>query len=193
LIEIQHVNVKLLVRDQEGIDLEPLIPVFHSWIQEQSFADHLLIDVADYRHVPDGPGVMVIGHEADYSLDQNDGRLGVRYNRKSILNSDSQGRLKQATRSALNAFQRLEADTRLNQKFRFNGQDVEVFINDRLLAPNTPETQKALDPEFRKLGDALFGSGNYELKWQSDPRRLLGASLKGKNAASLSDLLSKLG
>ncbi len=184
-------NVKLLVKDQEGIDLEPLIPVFHSWIQEQSF-DELLIDVADYRHVPDGPGVMVIGHEADYSLDQNDGRLGVRYNRKSILNSDSQGRLKQAMKSALHAFQRLETDTRLNQKFCFNGQDIEVFINDRLLTPNTAETQKVLDPEFRKLGDALFGAGNYELTWQADPRRLIGASFKGKNVASISELLEKL-
>lgn len=191
MIELQHINVKLLVKDQEGIDLEPLVPVFHSWIQEQSF-DELLIDVADYRHVPDGPGVMVIGHEADYSLDQNDGRLGVRYNRKSILNSDSQGRLKQATQSALRAFQRLEADTRLNQKFRFNGKDVEVFINDRLLTSNSSETRNALESEFRKLGDSLFGAGNYELTWQTDPRRLLGASFKGKNAASVSELLEKL-
>ena len=191
MIELQHINVKLLVKDQEGIDLEPLVPVFHSWIQEQSF-DELLIDVADYRHVPDGPGVMVIGHEADYSLDQNDGRLGVRYNRKSILNSDSQGRLKQATQSALRAFQRLEADTRLNQKFRFNGQDVEIFINDRLLTLNSTETRNALESEFRKLGDSLFGAGNYELTWQTDPRRLLGASFKGKNAASVSELLEKL-
>ena len=191
MIELQHINVKLLVKDQEGIDLEPLVPVFHSWIQEQSF-DELLIDVADYRHVPDGPGVMVIGHEADYSLDQNDGRLGVRYNRKSILNSDSQGRLRQATKSALRAFKRLETDTRLNQRFHFNGQDIEVFINDRLLTPNTRETRNALDSEFRKLGDSLFGVGNYELTWQTDPRRLLGASFKGKKAASVSELLEKL-
>jgi hypothetical protein len=191
LIELQHINVKLLVKDQEGIDLEPLVPVFHSWIQEQSF-EELLIDVADYRHVPDGPGVMVIGHEADYSLDQNDGRLGVRYNRKAILNSDSQGRLKQATKSALHAFKRLETDTRLNQKFHFNGRDVEVFINDRLLVPNSSENRNVLESEFRKLGDALFGVGNYELTWQTDPRRLPGALLKGKNAASVSELLVRL-
>ena len=29
----------------------------------------MLIDVADYRHVPAGPGVLLIGHEANYSLD----------------------------------------------------------------------------------------------------------------------------
>jgi hypothetical protein len=192
LIELQHINVKLLVKDQEGINLEPLIPVFHGWIQEQSF-DELLIDVADYRHVPDGPGVMIIGHEADYSLDQTNGQLGVRYNRKSILNSTNQERLKQAAHSALKTFQRLEQDTRLEQKFNFNGKDVQIFINDRLLAPNTPESQKALEPEFRQLGNLLFGAENYELTWQCDPRRLTGASFIGKNAITISGLLQKLG
>ncbi len=81
-IELQHINVKLFVRDPEKVDLEAVVPVFHSWIQGQIF-DELLLDVADYSHVPDGPGVVLIGHEADYALDNTDGRLGVRYNRKA--------------------------------------------------------------------------------------------------------------
>ena len=32
---------------------------------------------------PAGPGVMLIGHQADYSVDNTDDRLGVRYNRKA--------------------------------------------------------------------------------------------------------------
>jgi hypothetical protein len=43
------------VNDAEKIDLEAVIPVFHRWIQEQIF-DELLLDVANYSHVPDGPG-----------------------------------------------------------------------------------------------------------------------------------------
>jgi hypothetical protein len=191
LIELQHINVKLLLKEQEGIDLAALIPVFHGWIQEQSF-DELLIDVADYRHVPDGPGVMVIGNEADYSVDQNEGRLGVRYNRKSILNSNNQARLKQATRAALIAFQRLEEDTRVDQKLRFNGKDVQIFINDRLLAPNNSGSQKSLEPDFRQLADLLFGADGYELIWESDPRRLTGATIKGKQATTIPSLLQNL-
>ena len=41
--------------------------------------------MADYRHVPEGPGVMLIGHQANYSVDNTDNRLGVRYNRKEPL------------------------------------------------------------------------------------------------------------
>ncbi|PYU19621.1 MAG: hypothetical protein DMG32_24145 [Acidobacteria bacterium] len=68
LMHLEHVNVKLLVKSPEEVDLEPLIPVFHSWIQAQVF-EELLLDVADYRHVPAGPGVVLIGHQANYSVE----------------------------------------------------------------------------------------------------------------------------
>jgi len=57
-INLQCVNVKLLAKDPEDVDLEPLIPVFHNWIQGQVF-EELLLDVADYRHVHEGPGVVL--------------------------------------------------------------------------------------------------------------------------------------
>ena len=91
-LELQHINVKLFVNDAEKIDLEAVIPVFHRWIQEQIF-DELLLDVANYSHVPDGPGVVLIGHEADYALDNTDGKLGVRYNRKAPMAGKNQDRL----------------------------------------------------------------------------------------------------
>ena len=189
MIELQHISVKLLLKEQEGIDLAALVPVFHGWIQNQVF-DELLIDVADYRHVPDGPGVMVIGHEADYSVDNTDGRLGVRYHRKSVLNSTNQDRLRQAAKSAFAACLRLEEDSGLNQKFRFNGRDIELVINDRLLAPNNSETRQAIEPEIRVLGDRLFG--NYELSWDTEPRRMLGAKLKASKALSAGELMKKV-
>ena len=81
-MNLQHVNVKLLIEDSGEVDLEPLIPIFHRWIQDRARPE-LLLDIADYRHVPDGPGVVLIGHDANYSVDNTDNRLGVRYNRKA--------------------------------------------------------------------------------------------------------------
>src|SRR5260370_201374 len=120
-MELQHVNVKLLVRNPEEVDLEPLIPIFHDWIQNQ-VGEGLLLDVADYRHVDAGPGGVLIGHEGNYSVDNTDNRLGVRYNRKAPLDGSNQDRLKQAARAALTAWQRLEADPRVRGKLRFNGE-----------------------------------------------------------------------
>src|SRR5438034_5415027 len=91
-VELQHVNVKLLLKEPDRIDLGAVVPVFHTWIQEQS-SDELLLDVASYAHVKDGTGVILIGHQADYSLDLTDGRLGLRYNRKAVDAGHSQFRL----------------------------------------------------------------------------------------------------
>src|SRR5258708_8791547 len=154
-MELQHVNVKLLVRNPEEVDLEPLIPVFHGWIQNQ-VGEGLLLDVADYRHVDAGPGVVLIGHEGNYSVDNTDNRLGVRYNRKAALDGNNQDRLKQAARAALTACQRLEAESRMGGKLRFNGQEIEIFINDRLLAPNCDSTADAFDADLKTVSEKMF-------------------------------------
>jgi hypothetical protein len=188
-VELQHINVKLLLKNPENIALDSVIPIFHSWIQEQIF-DELLLDVADYRHVKHGPGLMLIGHEADYSLDNTDGLLGVRYNRKAPLAGTNLDRLTQATRSALLACQRLESDKRLNGKFHFNGQDIQLIINDRLLAPNDQKTRQTAAPDFQLLANKLFGHA--ELTYNVDPRRLLSASIRSAKPAPTGELLNNL-
>jgi hypothetical protein len=190
-MELQHVNVKLLVNDSKGFDLELLIPIFHGWIQGKVFEERLL-DIADYRHVSDGPGIVLIGHEGDYSVDNTAGRLGVRYNRKTGLDGSNVERLKQATRAALYACARLETEASLKGNLRFNGQDVEVFINDRLLAPNTPATKTAAEPEFRSFFDNLFGGAQYSLSYSDDPRRLFGISAKASRSFVVEDLQKTL-
>lgn len=189
-IELQHINVKLYFNNSDA-DLAPVIPVFHSWIQDQAF-DELLIDVADYRHVHHGPGLMLIGHEADYSLDQTEGVLGLRYNRKSPLAGTNLDRLIQATRSALYATQRLEADMRLNRKLSFNGQDIQLIINDRILAPNDDQSRQSASPDIQTFAAKLFGHPGYSLSFDTDPRRLLSAAIHASRPLSAGELLKKL-
>ena len=111
-MDLQNVNFKLVVEKPEEVDLEPLVPIFHNWIQNQ-VCEELLLDVADYRHVPEGPGVILIGHQANYSVDNTENRLAVRYNRKAAVEGSNQERLKQAAKAALTACQRLEAEPRM--------------------------------------------------------------------------------
>ena len=188
-VELQHINVKLLLRDPESVDLAAVVPVFHSWIQGQIF-DEQLIDVADYSHVPDGPGVMLIGHDADYAVDNTDGRLGVRYNRKDSLTGSNRERLQQAFRCALKATERLGQDLKLN----FNGRDIEIVVNDRLLAPNTPETRKGLEPELNGFLGQLFKGEEFQLTQPTaEPRRLFGLGIHTAREFLVQDLLANLG
>lgn len=190
-LELQHVNVKLFLENPNELDLGAVINVFHSWIQGQ-VCEELLLDVADYRHVHHGPGIVLIGHEADYAIDNTKGRWGVRYNRKAKLDGSNQSRLAQSVRAALIATERLQQDARLHEKCNFNGQEIEIFINDRLLAPNRPQTKQVLEPEFQAFAGELFGDVGYALNFDSDTRRLFGARIKASRRLKLADLLENL-
>jgi len=190
-MNLQHVNVKLLARDPEKVDLEPLIPIFHSWIANKVF-EELLLDVADYRHVPAGPGVVLIGLQADYSVDNTGDRLGVRYNRKAALDGDNQECLRQAARAALTAFQLLENEPHLEGKLKFDGREIEVFVNDRLVAPNREATREAFRVDFQKFFEQLLGGGEFSLAYDTDPRRLFGLTLKTSRPFTVAELLQNL-
>ena len=146
---IQHINIKIFIDNPASIDLADAVGVFHSWIKN-TVCPEMLIDVADYLHVPAGPGILLIGHEANYSLDDRDSRPGLLYNRKATLDGTFQSRLAQAHEAALVACDRLEKDPAFDGKLKFNRNTLEVFVNDRLLAPNTDETAQALKPELAK-------------------------------------------
>lgn len=64
-------------------DLEPVLAVLHRFIQ-RGWAEGAVLDVADYRHVPDGPGVVLIGHDVDYGVEPG----GLRLLRKRSAGDD---------------------------------------------------------------------------------------------------------
>jgi len=142
---VQHINVKVFAKDSGAASLNDAVKVFHRWIKD-SVCPEMLIDVAEYRHVPAGPGVLLIGLEANYSFDERENRLGLLYNRKAAIDGTFQSRLAQAHQAALAACDRLETE----MPVKFDRQSLEVFVNDRLLAPNTEATWKSLKPELEK-------------------------------------------
>ena len=190
-MEFQYINIKLYLDDSRKVNLGDVVPIFHSWIQDQS-CEELLIDVADYRHVHCGPGVVLIGHQADYSLDNTDDRLGIRYNRKEVLEGSNFDRFKQAMRSALIACQLLESDARLNGSFRFGQKEFQLFINDRLMAPNVDATYQEAKPELDLFFHELIGGSDYSVRLAPDPRRLFGVSVRTSRAFSVEKLLKSV-
>jgi len=190
-MELQHVNVKLYLRNPQAVKLEALVPVFHGWIQDK-VCEELLIDVADYRHVHAGPGVVLVGHQADYSVENTDNRLGIRYNRKATLEGSNRDRFSQALSAALQACQRLEADTKLNGSFRFNRQDMKLFVNDRMLAPNTADLMHSVQGELGDFFGRAFGDSQFEMKFDSNPRSLFGVEVKATKPLELDEVLARL-
>ena len=172
-MEFQHVNVKMFVAGELGFDPSRFINAFHQWIQAQAMPE-MLIDVADYCHVPDGPGVLLVAHEADYSMDHTDGRWGLRYNRKATISGSNDDRFRQALSAAASACCRLEEDFAADG-LHFGRTEFEVFINDRALAPNTPETSASFKSELSGCLTKLLGHSKFTLQLPRDPRQRVDA------------------
>lgn len=183
----QHTNVKIPVDGAMGVDAARLIPIFHEWIREESLPE-LLIDVADYRHVPDGPGVMLIALEADYNMDHADGVWGMRYNRKAALDGSNAGRFRQALAAAAGACLLLEKALAGAGGLTFSRSTFDWFINDRALAPNTPDTWAGCEPELQALIAEMFGHDEFTLTPQADPRRAFGATITAAKPFDLATL-----
>ena len=147
-------QVKLYTRAGE-IELEKLIPVFHEWIRTKKISDELLIDVADYAHVPQGPGVVLIGHQSDYYLDVADNRPGLLYSRKRGFEGDFQAGIDDAFQRALNACRLLEAESSLGLELATD--EVLFRVQDRLAAPNADATYDAYKPAIEQASTAFFG------------------------------------
>lgn len=170
--DFQHINVKIFATPDSKVDWPALIPVFHRWIREQSLPG-LLLDVADYSHVPAGPGMMIIGHDAHYAVDNRSNRLGLLYNRRTASEgSTTKDRIAEAYDAALKAARKLEQEPELRNQLRFDEVQVEIWVNDRMLAPNTPETFAAFEPEVASFLQARLGS-TISLERSSDPRDLV--------------------
>lgn len=146
--------------------LEEFIPVFHGWIQRKA-VDGLLIDVADYSHLPQSPGVVLVGHEADRAMDLTEGPLGLLYLRKQPGAS-----MKDAWRATLDSCVKLEEE--LKGRLSFSTSDALFIANDRLAAPNDEATWKRIEPELKALlPDATL------TRDASDPRRRLTVMIGG--------------
>jgi hypothetical protein len=187
-MNLQHVNIKFYVEDPESLKLADFSGIFNSWIQRHLTED-MLVDVADYLHVHNGPGILLIGHEANYSLDNNAGRLGLLYNRKAQLEGSNEDKLIQAARAALSAARILEKENGL----KFNGREAQLIINDRLLAPNTLETFAALEADLKGLFDRLYKGYSYELNQKPDPRERFTVNVKATASFDVESLLQNLG
>ncbi len=190
-MELQHINVKLLVKKPENIDFSSIVPIFHRWIQNQSLPGKLL-DVADYRHVPSGPGVILIGHEGDYSIDNTNGRIGIRYNRKAPLKGNNQDRLRQAMLAALNMCQLFEEESNHSHRVLFDGHNFEISVNDRMLAPNSKETLAANKSDIDAFFGKLLDTKDYQISSENDRRRLFTIYVNAPRQISVAELRNNL-
>ena len=193
-LQAHQLVVKFYADGSMGSSLGALVPIFHEWIQEHRLEGELMVDVADYSHVYHGPGVVLVCHDAHYSLDQRDGRLGLLYSRKRKADGEVGSRLHAAFRSALTACALLENESSLKGKLRFRPNEILLQIHNRLLAPNTTETfrsvREGLDQFFRVLYPEVDSIDVEHVPGVKEP---FGVQVRVSRAPSLATLLYRAG
>jgi hypothetical protein len=190
-------DLKLFLHEAYRVEVEEFIPIFHRWIQDQVL-EELLIDVADYRHVHHGPGVVLVAHDAHYAMDMAEGQAGLLYSRRRETHVSRsalhrvEDRLASVFQCALAACQQLEAEPALNGQCRFRGDVLLLRCNDRLHAPNTPEAYDDLRQHLGPLLAILYPGQTVEIEHVGEATALLTVAIRATENPSVDTLLTRL-
>ena len=161
--EPQRVGVKLFVEDQDAFDRGRMIQIFHRWIQEDRLPG-MLIDVHDYTHVPEGPGVLLIAHEWHLRTDEAGARIGLEYEMKREVSGTLTQRLREAIAGALEAAAALEQDTAGDNPVRFAVREISFRFTDRLAVPATEAAFAEVTLELENVLADFYDGAQFEFE-----------------------------
>lgn len=187
---LKQIDVKIFARD--GADTEPavFVRVLQRFIQNHTVPG-VLIDVADYSHMHHGPGVILIGHEANISIDYAEGRMGLRYRYRQIAEDSFQDALRTALTGALTACVELERDEDLKGHLVFAGNTVQISANDRLNAPHDAALGESLVEGVRAVLASCYSESTTVTLSDADSRERLTVEVSG-DESTVSTLLERL-
>jgi len=165
----KRLGVKFNLKRQPALQPDDILPIFQRWIQDHSVGG-MLIDVIDYKHVPEGPGIVLIADEADFAYDLADGQIGLHYVRKRDLPDDLESALRLCFSRALEAARALEAEAPDDLLFDYGGAKISFL--DRMRYRNTPETFENVRAEMTEILSRIFSASVTLARVYDDPRSL---------------------
>ena len=185
------ISIKLFA-EKDLLGHADVVPVFHRWIQGNLLADHLLIDVADYAHVPSGPGTVLVSSQANLYTDRGENRLGLLYTRKLPLEGTFRHRLASVLGSALTAAAMLEQEPSLAGKLKFRADELLIRINDRLLAPNTEATFNEIKPDVAAVAERVYGGSPVTIGFKPSELKLFEVTVKAGQAPAIQNMIDNI-
>lgn len=187
----QRLGVKFSLKQAPRLQPDDILPIFQRWIQEHT-VEGMLIDVIDYKHVPDGPGVVLIADEADYAYDLGDGQPGLHYIRKRDLPDDFAAALPLVFHCAFKGAQALEAEAPDDLVFDYSS--VKVSFLDRMTYRNEQAVFDDTRDELAAVMNDIYGITVDVSRVYEDPRRLFAVRVEApSDEIDLNDISKRLG
>ncbi len=150
-------------------DAELFVPIFHEWIRD-GVLPLVMLDVADYAHAPDSPGIVLVCHEVSFSMDRSDGRFGLLAQRRTPVDGSPADAVAQTLGQTLQVAKRLQADPRVSRVLKLDTSTVRVEANDRLRLPNSDSGYEAFAPVVGEGVKMAVGAEATLSRVENDPR-----------------------
>ncbi|MBV5260185.1 hypothetical protein FLX56_17370 [Synechococcus moorigangaii CMS01] len=182
---IERFCVKFPAQMPADFDEESLIGVFQGWIRDEKI-EGTLIDVVDYRHVPDGPGIMLVTYEINYMM-EHQGGYGLYAQRRwsRIENQPHTEAIADLVQATAKFGTLLEKETGITLK----GNEFVYISNDRLNGPNTDEGFAAVKADLTVALGQIYGGKSFTIeRVQNDPRERLTLAVKVDNPVAIAEL-----
>jgi hypothetical protein len=151
--------VKLFEKGAPEVSLAEIVTVFHRWIQQKTI-DEPLIDVADYKHVTGGPGILLVGFESSYAFDIGEGRRGLAYVRKRNQGTDLSESLAASLGRLAVAALLLQSAPAMQGRLSFDPAELQITFLDRLTSPNSEDSFRSVVSEVERALGRLEGGGS---------------------------------
>ncbi len=168
----KRLGVKFGLKQEPKLQPDDILPIFQRWIQDHT-VDGMLIDVIDYKHVAEGPGVVLISDEADYAYDSGAGQVGLHYVRKRDLPDDFATALRLVFQRALAGARALQAEAPDDLIFDYSAANINFL--DRMNYRNEPDVFDQIRHELAQILSGIYGAPVAVTRVNDDPRRLFSA------------------
>jgi len=187
--DIKQVDIKVFAKDGGDVTCTEFMGILQGWIRDHSIPG-VLIDVADYCHMHHGPGMVLIAHEFNISIDYAEGRMGLLFHYKLPPEETFAERLQSALRQTFNACRLLEQTESLKERLTFDASGFRFMTSDRLNAPNDDTTYAALAEHVQGGAKAFYGADVTIERVQNDSRERLAIQVAAKAPVELGSLAS---
>jgi hypothetical protein len=190
-LDLQRISIKINSEAGSDLSLDPFLEIFGRWRADKAHPAEW-IDLADYAHVPKGPGIVLIGVKAMFSFDLTAPASGLLYVTRRGLTGTPEQRIKAALRNGFDLARRITAEKNYPAAAKLRTDSLELRFPDRLTTPNTPATDAIMGPAIKAALDATFGAEAYQLAAVADGSAPYGCDIRTNKPELLDALLARL-
>lgn len=187
-MQLQKINWKINFKPG-NLETEDLFRFFNSLIED---SPQVFVDIADYKHVPGGPVVLLVGVNADVGYDGQGNSLGIHYNQKKILEGTNQENLRQTLEAVISIFIKMKDYKGFSEPPVLDLSKFIFFLNDRALASNNSKSFIAVKPELQQFFQEIFATENFTLNQVGAEKDRLTVEVLPESVPDLAQLESRL-